>query len=257
MTLPPLPDFVQGASPAPIGRWPRDVELACESGLVAPGNEVGARPDPREQSCTRQSVEVTLAFMGTVKAGAATSSTTKLPAALTTSEKWRAALLVVLGILLTIGVLVWFGLSTEDGGLKSKVTNVSEPVGEGATGTKTTTTTDYADTVVIFALTVGAAFILAGAFYGRLRELKLGGLALGLGELSPEKEHELDAKVDEQVKAEVADPTKQKIVKAAALSLASEEVRSQFWGVVPSPPSGTLDDIARTASRRALETFGS
>lgn len=195
--------------------------------------------------------------MATLGAGAATSATTKLPAALTTAEKWWAALLVALGTLLTIGVLVWFGLSTEGGGLKSKDTTVSEPVGEGATGTKTTTTTDYADTIVIFALTAGAAFVLAGAFYGRLRELKLGGLVLGLGELSPEKKHELDAKVDEQVKAEVADPTKQEIVKAAALSLATADLRRQFWGVIPTPPSATLDDAARTASRRALETFAS
>ena len=74
-------------------------------------------------------------------------------------------MLVVLGSLLTVGVLIWFGLSTDDGGLKSKVTTVTEPVGQTASGTKTTTTTDYADTIVVFALTSGAALVLAGAFY--------------------------------------------------------------------------------------------
>jgi len=44
---------------------------------------------------------------------------------------------------------------------------------------KVTDETDYADTVVIFALTAGVALALAGAFYGRLRSLKLGALELG------------------------------------------------------------------------------
>lgn len=116
--------------------------------------------------------------MAASEAGAVTSATTKLPAALTPAEQRWSGMLVALGIVLIVGVTVWFGLSTDNGGLKSKVSVVPEPVGQSAAGTKTTTTTDYADTIVIFALTAGAAFILAGAFYGRLRELKLGGLAL-------------------------------------------------------------------------------
>src|SRR5436190_2404111 len=138
-------------------------------------------------------------------AGAATSPSTKLPAPLTVTEQAWSAVLVIIGSLLTVGVLIWFGLSTDDGGLKSKVTTVTEPAGQTASsgqtaaGTKTTTTTDYADTIVIFALTSGASLILAGAFYGRLRELKLGALTFDVGELPPQKQQELDQQVASKV----------------------------------------------------------
>jgi hypothetical protein len=188
--------------------------------------------------------------------GQQTSPSTKLPAPLTTTEKLWSALLVVLGVLLTVGVLIWFGATTEGGGLKSKVTKITEPVGQNPSGQKVTDTTDYADTVVIFALTAGAAFILAGAFYGRLREIKLGALTLGLGELPPDKEQQLDEKIEKKVEETAPAPEKKEAVRAAAQSLARRDLQRQYWGVFPSPPDDALESAASTAVAKALSAFG-
>jgi hypothetical protein len=192
-----------------------------------------------------------------IEAGASTSPTTKLPAPLTESEKAWSAVLVIIGFILIVGVLVWFAASTGDGKLKSKETTVTEPAGQTATGTKTTTTTEYADTIVIFALTAGTGFLLAGAFYGRLRELKLGALTLGLGELPPQKQQELDKHIEDAVSDKVPDPQQREVVKAAARSFALDQIKKQYWGVVPSPPEDTIKQLATTASQRVLNTLPS
>ena len=191
------------------------------------------------------------------EAGAPTSPSTKLPAPLTQAEQGWTAVLVILGAMLTVGVLIWFGLSTDDGGLKSKVTTVTEPAGQTTSGTKTTTTTDYADTIVIFALTAGAALVLAGAFYGRLRELKLGALTLGVGELAPDKQQQLDQQVASQVSSQVDDPQKREVATAAAKALARETLKRQYWGVVPSPPPETISQAAEHAATRAVQALQS
>lgn len=180
--------------------------------------------------------------------GQLTSPTTKLPAPLTKGEKAWSAVLVAMGLVLTVGVLVWFGLSTDDGGLKSKVTTTIE-TGTGASLRKETTQTDYADTVVIFALTSGVALMLAGAFFGRLRELKLGGLSFRVGELPPEKEKELDQAVEANVPAEVAN---RPAVVAAAKLLARQKFYAEYWGPVPSPPTPALRAIARDAAAEVV-----
>jgi len=193
--------------------------------------------------------------MANVPAGAATSTTTKLPAPLTTAKRWWSALLVVLGCVLVVGVLVWFGFSTDGGGLKSKEATTSEPVGQQASGMKTSKTTDYADTIVIFALTAGAAFVLSGAFYGRLRELKLGALTIGLGELAPEKQQELDDKVSTAVSSQLANPQQRHVATVAAQTLARKELKDRYWGVMPAPPEETVDEVATTAAQQAVSAF--
>jgi hypothetical protein len=183
--------------------------------------------------------------------GAITSPATKLPAPLTTSEKGWSAVLVVLGSLLIVGVLIWYAAST-GGELKSKESKVTEPVGANATGTKTTETTEYADTIVIFALTAGAGFLLAGAFYGRLRELKLGALTLGLTELSPEKKQELEQKIDQQVEATVQDPQQQQAAKVVARAIAEKQVAQRSVGMMAAPTTAAVDDIAASATKQAV-----
>jgi hypothetical protein len=187
--------------------------------------------------------------MATAEPTAPALAVSKTPNKLSTTEKWWSALLVVLGSLLIIGILVWFGASTDDGGLKSKVTKVTEPSGQQA-GNKTTETTDYADTVVIFALTVGAALVLSGAFYGRLRELKLGALTVGVGELPPDKKEKIAETADEALKEKQPDDTKRAVLTKAAEALAQERVRSDYWGVVPSPPDNYLEEVARQAASK-------
>jgi hypothetical protein len=87
------------------------------------------------------------------------------------------ALLIVLGILLTVGTLVWFGLSHKAGG-GSFASKTVVTTGTGAT--QKVDETDYSDTIVIFALTLGATFVLAGTMYGRLRDITLGQLKIDL-----------------------------------------------------------------------------
>jgi hypothetical protein len=171
----------------------------------------------------------------------------KTPEKLSTAEKRWSGLLVGLGSLLIIGVLVWFGLSTGDGGLKSKTVKVREPA-LNKPGTKTTETTDYADTVVIFALTVGAALVLGGAFYGRLRELKLGALTLGVGELPPEKQQTLAKAADQALKPQQSDADKRAVLTKAAQALAQQRIRGEYWGVVPRPPDDYLEKVAKEAA---------
>jgi hypothetical protein len=178
-----------------------------------------------------------------------TSATTKLPAPLTSTEKAWSAVLVILGLLLTVGVLIWFGASTAGGGLKSKVTTITE-TGTGASASKKTEETDYADTVVIFALTSGVALMLAGAFFGRLRELKLGGLTLGVGELPAEKQKELDGKIEEKIPADTKG--REKVV-AAAKTFARQKFYDTYWGAIPSPPADAMDAIAEDAANAATQ----
>lgn len=88
-------------------------------------------------------------------------------------EKASALTLLIVGSVLTVGTLLWFGLGHEGGALVSKTV---ETTGEGAT--KKVVETDYSDAIVIFAMTIGGACVLAGALYGRLRDITLGNLKI-------------------------------------------------------------------------------
>ena len=93
-------------------------------------------------------------------------------------EKAAIHILIGSGLLLTIGTLVLFVLVHKGGG-----GFVSKSVTTTGTGSSAKVAeTDYGDTVAIFALTTGAAFLLVGCLYGRLRDLTLGALKLDVSE---------------------------------------------------------------------------
>ncbi len=91
-------------------------------------------------------------------------------------EKAAIRVLIVLGVLLTAGTLAWFGLDHRGGG--GFVSKVVTTVHTGSSSK--VVETDYSTTVVIFALTIGATFVLAGTLYGRLRDITLGALKVEL-----------------------------------------------------------------------------
>jgi hypothetical protein len=101
-----------------------------------------------------------------------------------TWERASAILLMALGVILTLGTLVWFGLDHKGGGgFVSKVTET-----DASDSTQRSTVTEYSDTVVIFALASGAGLILAGGLYGRLRDFTLGPLKVGVAELPKDEQ---------------------------------------------------------------------
>jgi hypothetical protein len=174
-----------------------------------------------------------------------------IPAKLSTTERIWAGIISVVGAGLVAGTLVWFGWST-GGELVSKETRATAT----ADGASTTDTTEYSDEIVVFALTAGTGLLLAGAFYGRLRELKLGALTLGLGELPPRKQQAMAEKVTEAIASMTDDPGRQRVLAAAAQARAQEMFRSAYWGVIPSPPDEVLEEIARKAASDVLRQAG-
>ena len=69
------------------------------------------------------------------------------------------------------------------------VSKTVETTGEGAT--KKVVETDYSDAIVIFAMTIGGACVLAGALYGRLRDITLDNLKIDVvddADLTPKPE---------------------------------------------------------------------
>jgi hypothetical protein len=176
---------------------------------------------------------------------------TATPARLSTTERIWAGIISVLGAALVLGTLVWFAVST-GGELVSKET-LTSTTGDGASATETT---EYSDAIVVFALTAGTGLLLAGAFYGRLRELKLGALTLGLGELPPEKQQTIAEKVTEQIAGTTDDPRQQARLAAEAMARAQEMFREAYWGVVPSPPDEALEELAREATSDVLSRAG-
>jgi hypothetical protein len=182
-------------------------------------------------------------------------SGTQQPARLTASEKAWSALLVVAGLILVVGVLAWFADST-DGTLKTKETSSSEPVGEGATGHKVSSSTDYSENLVLGALGTGAALILAGAFYGRIREIKLpGGVTVGLGELPEKKKKVIEEAVENKIELAAVEPGQKQIIATAAKGLALERFGTDYWGVVPQPPDEYLRSIGEQAAEDAVRAL--
>ncbi len=172
----------------------------------------------------------------------------KPPEKLGPFEFIAAAVLVAVGAFLVFWT-VKNVTGPEGAGLLSKTVTTTKEAGENAA--TTTDEKNYADTFAIFALTAGAALIVAGAFYGRIRELKLGALSAQFGELPPEKDQELVKKVEEAADEKGATPEEKKKLKEVAPALAREAVRQQYWGVVPEPPADDLKGIAEGAVDKA------
>jgi uncharacterized Tic20 family protein len=101
---------------------------------------------------------------------------------LSRGQRAIAVLIVLLGLMLVAGSLLWLGLSTDDGVLAAKQTFTVETAGK-----KTVTETEFAETLVIAALTIGAVLILVGAFFGRIREIKFGNSGIALTEAQSKK----------------------------------------------------------------------
>jgi hypothetical protein len=180
---------------------------------------------------------------------APTQVLTKTPETLTGFEKALAWALAGIGVALIMGSFIWFGASTDDFTLKSKEVVTSEPV--GGSGTKTTKETDYADTVVIFALTIGAAFTLAGAFYGRLREITIGGATLKVGPTEEERQA-VTEKTQEKIKEKA--PGKVEILAPAASAFAEAQLEARALTTIEPLTEEQLDKIADAAVSRVLET---
>jgi hypothetical protein len=169
-------------------------------------------------------------------------------------EKAMAGILILLGALLIIGTLVWFGLSTENGSLLSKEVTTHEPVGEKPTGEKTTSEKNYADDVVIFALTIGAVMTLSGAFFGRIREIKFGGNVISMQAPEPVKQ-EAEAEAATRAEKKAPDGKKEKAA-AIAKSYAGDQVDLMYVTAPPSVKPLVAETVANAAAQAAVKAVG-
>jgi hypothetical protein len=199
------------------------------------------------------------------KAGKAAATATsaaaaaKKPQPLTLWESVGAVLLFVAGLALIGLTLYGFANSDSTFSFQSKKVTTTEfsqqssADGRGAgkpDPEKKTEETDYADTVAVFALTIGAALALAGAFYGRLRSLKLGGLELGL--VGEQQMKQAAQKAADDVKRSVPDTSKQPAAEAAAEQVAIADLsRAAALGIKPT--DSVVDGIASQAAQKVAQ----
>jgi len=172
------------------------------------------------------------------------------PKPLSGTEKFLAAVLIVLGLGLIIGTLIWFADSTEGGGLVSKETTTTEPVGQTAAGEKVVTETDYADTVVIFALTIGAGLLLSGALFTRLKEVKIGGATVVLQ--APESVVKEAGDKAAQVSQENAPGNKK--AETLARQFAEQQVTLAYFTAPPDAKASIADLVGESAGKAAART---
>ena len=174
---------------------------------------------------------------------------TKTPETLSRAETGLAWALVFLGVALIVGVLIWFGATTPDSNLVSKTVETTE---EG--GAKTITETDYAETVVLFALTIGAAFTLAGAFYNRLREITLGGVILKVGP-TDEQKGEVGKKAEDAVREQA--PDQAEALAPVAKAVAEDQLEARSLLTLTEPTEGEIEKIAEASASRVVEAASS
>jgi hypothetical protein len=221
----------------------------------------------------------------------------KRPPPLSPSERFRAYLLIVLGVALAAVALFGFASDAEHFAFKSKeVVKTERQAGSGSAAAKQTSETakknhhnkqaknkpkghhrklaksghgkqkakhsakkqaaasaseihetEFADTVTIFALTFAAALILGGAFYGRLRTMKLGGLEMTLA--GEEEKEEAKKAAEEKVQSQVSGDNAE-VAKAAAGQLAIAELdRAVAQGL---PPSEEMAQVIGEAAAKKL-----
>lgn len=207
------------------------------------------------------------AVANAVTAQTVAAPTAKKPQPLTRGECWLAGLLMLAGAALIAATLVAFSNVDSHFTFKSKEVITREPAqraGRGraatgasakpsAAGSKESKEVEYADTVTIFALTAGAALVLAGAFYGRIRSLKLGGLELGL--VGDEQKQAAEEKAAATVATEVTDTNKTEAAKAAAAQVAVADLnRAVAYGVQPTEP--VIEQIAQQAAKKVARAIG-
>ena len=160
-------------------------------------------------------------------------------------------MLIVLGVLMLVVLLSAFMKRGQDWSLISKeATEVT--AGTADAGEKTTTTTEYSDSVLITGLGVGGLFILTGVFFGRIREIALpGGISMKLGELPPDKDEELKDSIEKKAKEKGATDEEVKTLAEEARKQAGLVFQDEYWGAIPQPSSDDLERIADKSLERA------
>jgi hypothetical protein len=172
------------------------------------------------------------------------------------AEKLLAGLLIGLGFLLIVGVLIWFAASTDNGSLVSKEVTTSEPAGQGATGQKTVEETNYADGVVIFALTIGAVMTLSGAFFGRIREIKFNGVVISM-DAPEEVANQAQKTAEEKAKQEATTPEKETAAAALAGSMAKQQIGFAYATAPAAARSAVADAVGTACAATAVRTVES
>jgi hypothetical protein len=171
---------------------------------------------------------------------------------LTRTEWWLAALLICFGVLLICGTLGWYALSTDGAAMVSKEIHTTEPVGKAA-GEKKTEETDYAESLITFGLTIGAVMVIAGAFFGRIREIKFGTASVVL--TAPEEEKEkAERKAEDDAKV-AAPPGKEDEAAALARTLASQQIDLAYAVAPPSAKSSVADGVGSAAAATAVSAL--
>jgi hypothetical protein len=167
------------------------------------------------------------------------------------AEKALAAMLVVLGMLLIVGTLIWLGASTDSGSVISKETHTTEPVGAEANGQKTVDETEYAETLIVFALTIGAVMVLSGTFFGRIREIKFGTAALVL-QAPKEEVEKAKKKAEEEAKAKAPEGKKDEAA-AIAGQEAARQINVAYVTAAPEAKPVVADAVGAAAATVAVE----
>jgi hypothetical protein len=175
----------------------------------------------------------------------ATAARTKQPQELTEPEKTRAKWLGIGGVVLVLLTVGLYGVShkgAKAGVFVTKVTTTTEP----KTGPKTTTTTEYGESIVLFALTIGAAMFLCAAFYGRIREIKVEGIDISLDptEVEAVEKGVKAATKDSGDKAAEVEP----LAKAVAHERASQAIATSARGL----PADKLEALGKEAAEDIL-----
>jgi len=175
---------------------------------------------------------------------------------LDTAERVLAGILIGLGFLLIIGVLVWFAASTDNGSLVSKEVTTTEPVGQETTGQKKVEETNYADSVVVFALTIGAVMTLSGAFFGRIREIKFNGVVVSM-DAPEEVANQAQKTAEEKAKEEATTPENETAAAVLAGSLAKQQIGLAYAIAPAGARSGVADAVGAACAATAVRTVES
>jgi hypothetical protein len=178
------------------------------------------------------------------------------PSELSKGERRLATLLIVIGILTIVILMSAFMARSNGWALISKETReVTKATAQA--GEKTSTSTEYSDSVLIAGLSLGAVFLLTGAFYARIREITLpGGAGIKLGELPPREAEKLNNVIAKKAKDSGVEDSRQGELIEKAQIQAKAVFDQQYWGVVPEPQESELAAIAETAVDQAKKLMG-
>jgi hypothetical protein len=181
---------------------------------------------------------------------------TKRPKPLTKAEKQWAAALIVVGAIVLIGTVAWFAGST-GGSLKTKETKTTKASG---TTPEQTSTTEYSDSVLLAGLGTAAGLLLAGAFYARMREIKLPGnvdVTLSDGEVPQEKKDKIDQAITQTIdQATKPADVSSEVIKQAARQVAHTQLKQDYPGPATKAASDAyLEQLGSTSAREILQAL--